>query len=196
MVKSVNQRERLLRKELYKVKCPKKIIVGAPIYFEEYTGERLKKLIACYRPPEFFEARIALSEIELDIMPGIPLCAMDVYLAPKETICTYVNGLMYEKQEIRSKRIGVDTARYLICVDDRSDIIYTGEDGNWGVCEEYISRVENKCYIEAILIRMSMPEQESFDNVKQRIQYFFEDVQPVNAKMDRKKDDKSKTPER
>lgn len=196
MEENINQGEQVLRKEIYKVKCPKKIIVGDPLYFEEYTGEKLKKLTACYKPPDFFEARIVLSEVEMDIMPETPICSMDVYLAPKETICTYTDGMMYAGQEIKSKEIGVDTARYLICVDDRSDTIYTGGDGYWGACEEYRSKVENKYYIDAIVIRMSMPENESFHDVKQRIEYFFEDVQPIKDKAERKKEEQRKTPER
>lgn len=196
MEEIINEGERLLRSEGYKVACRKKIIVGDPLYFEEYSGEKLKSLVADYMPPEFFEARVRLSEIELDIMPGIPLCSMDIYLAPKETISTYVDGMMYETQEIKSKAIGVDTARYLICVNDRSDTIHTDGDGYWGVCEEYISKSGNKRCIDAIVIRMSMPENETFDNVKQRIQYFFKDVQPVKDRKIRIKEEKEKTPER
>lgn len=196
MEENKNRGERLLRSETYKVACPKKIIVGDPLYFEEYSREKLKSLVVNYMPPEFFQARVVLFEVELDIMPGVPLCSMDVYLAPKETIRTYVDGMMYERQKIKGKEIGVDTVQYLICVDDRSDIIYTGGDGYWGVCEAYISKSGNKQYIDAIVIRMSMPVNESFDKVKQRIKYFFEDVQPVKDETDNKKKEKNKTPER
>ena len=34
-----------MRKETYKIKCPKHIVFGDPLYFEEYKGERLKKLV-------------------------------------------------------------------------------------------------------------------------------------------------------
>lgn len=60
MEESMNQEERLLREEIYKVKCPKKITVGDPLYFEECTGEKLKRLIACYKPADFFEVRYCI----------------------------------------------------------------------------------------------------------------------------------------
>lgn len=53
---------------------------------------------------------------------------MSVYMAPKETIETYAEGMMYEGQEVSTKGIGVDTARYLMIMDGKSDTIYTGGD--------------------------------------------------------------------
>lgn len=33
-----------MRKEIYKIKCPKHIIFGDPQYFEEFKGTKLKRL--------------------------------------------------------------------------------------------------------------------------------------------------------
>lgn len=39
--------EKILRQEEFRVDCPRRIVVGDPSYFEEFSGERLKRLTAC-----------------------------------------------------------------------------------------------------------------------------------------------------
>ena len=58
-------KEKILQQEGFKVDCPRRIVVGDPSYFEEFSGERLKRLTANYAPPRFFEARVILTEGEL-----------------------------------------------------------------------------------------------------------------------------------
>lgn len=165
--------EKVLRQEEFRVDCPRKIVVGDPSYFEEFSGERLKRLTANYTPPRFFEARVLLTEVEFSDFPGEKVCGMSVYMAPKETIETYAGGMMYEGQEVSTKEIGVDTAKYLMMVDGQSDTIHTGGDGYWGRCEEYSRKIGDKKYVDAIAIHLFMPEFDSYEVVKQRMQYFF-----------------------
>lgn len=186
--------EKILRQEEFKVDCPRKITVGDPSYFEEFSGERLKRLTASYTPPGFFEARVLLTEVEFSDFPGEKVCGMSVYMAPGETIETYAEGMMYEGQEVSTKEIGVDTAKYLLIVDGQSDTIYTGGDGYWGRCEEYSREIENKKYVDAVAIHLSMPEFDSYETVKQRMQYFFTNIRLVNRQ--EKNTVKKKTPER
>ena len=183
-----------LRQEEFRVDCPRKIVVGDPSYFEEFSGERLKRLTASYTPPGFFEARVVLTEVEFSDFPGEKMCGLSVYMAPKEIIETYTAGMMYEGQEVSTKEIGVDTAQYLMIVDGQSDMIHTGGDGYWGRCEEFSRKVGNEKYVDAIVIHLSMPEFDSYETVKQRMQYFFGNVRPVE-KQEKKISDK-KTPER
>ena len=91
-------------------------------------------MTASYTPPIFFESRVLLTEVEFLDFPGEKVCGMSVYMALKETIETYAEGMMYEGQEVSTKEIGVDTARYLMIVDGHSDTIHTGGDGYWGRC--------------------------------------------------------------
>ena len=52
-----------MRKEIYKIKCPKHIIFGDPQYFEEFKGAELKRLTVDYKPSEYFDtARLVLQE--------------------------------------------------------------------------------------------------------------------------------------
>lgn len=42
---------KILRKEVFEVKSPKRIVVGDPYYMETVPQERLNKLVAAYNPP-------------------------------------------------------------------------------------------------------------------------------------------------
>lgn len=49
-------------KEIYKVRTPKRIVFGDPLYFEEFSGARLEQLVVDIQPPEAFSARVVLRE--------------------------------------------------------------------------------------------------------------------------------------
>lgn len=66
-------KEKILRQEEFRVDCPRRIVVGDPSYFEEYSGERLKRLTANYAPTRFFEARVIIDEIKGRMMEDIVL---------------------------------------------------------------------------------------------------------------------------
>ena len=52
MEKEKQLEPKLLRREVFCVKCPKRIVVGDPYYFETVPPERLKKLVADYTLPK------------------------------------------------------------------------------------------------------------------------------------------------
>ncbi len=56
---------------------------------------------------------------------------------------------MYESQEVKEKVIGVDTARYLIQVDEREEILHTGGDGYWGSFQEIAHKHGNRRILDA-----------------------------------------------
>ena len=56
---------KLLRRELFRVKCPKRIVAGDPYYFETVPPKRLKKLVVDYTLPKSYEARLVLSQYEM-----------------------------------------------------------------------------------------------------------------------------------
>ena len=45
-----------MRKEIYKIKNPKHIVFGDPLYFEDFKGAELKRLTVDYKPPKSFDA--------------------------------------------------------------------------------------------------------------------------------------------
>ena len=62
-----------VRKEKFKIKCPKRIQFGDPLYYEDFKDkpERLKKLVVDYKPKPEFKAGVLLTEMEYPEFPGI-----------------------------------------------------------------------------------------------------------------------------
>lgn len=189
---------KILRREAFAVENPKRIVVGDPYYIETVPQERLKKLVAAYKPPEYFETRLVIEESET-ISPGCEkykFRVIEIYMAPKAAIDIYMKGRMYEGQKVEQKPIGVDTARYIIDVGDRRETYHTGGDGYWGDAYEYRHKEGEKSYVDGVIIVLTMPEYLSFDEVKDSMNYLFEDMCPLPEETAEKKTVKKQQPER
>lgn len=92
-------------KETYKVKCPSHIKWGDPLYFKHYKGDELEKLILNTKPPNRFTARLVLQEERCKEFPSYMVRTMTLYMAPEQTIETYMQQMMYESQEQTVKNI-------------------------------------------------------------------------------------------
>lgn len=163
-----------MKREVYSVKCPSHIQFGDPMYFERFDEEKLSRLVGDYKPSKDFEARVVLEE------NGIEDSKMVLYLARYGLIDTYMKGYMYETQKQKGKLIGVDTAAYLLNIDERTDVIDTGGDGYWGDCQEFYHTHKGKEFLDAVIITVIMPEFENFASMKGRLQYFFKDISPIS----------------
>ncbi|MCI7380741.1 MAG: hypothetical protein SPI21_02920 [Hungatella hathewayi] len=163
-----------MKREVYSVKCPSHIQFGDPMYFERFDEEKLSRLVGDYKPSKDFEARVVLEE------NGIEDSKMVLYLARYGLIDTYMKGYMYETQKQKGKLIGVDTAAYLLNIDERTDVIDTGGDGYWGDCQEFYHIHKGKEFLDAVIITVIMPEFENFASMKGRLQYFFKDISPIS----------------
>ena len=170
---------KLLRRELFRVKCPKRIVAGDPYYFETVPPERLKKLVADYTLPKSYEARLVLSQYKMHDFGVYQTNAVQIYLAQGKDVDVYAAEKMYADQHIDRRKIGVDTARYIIGIDGRLEEFHTGADGYWGdVCEYSHTRNERK-QVDGMMIMMTMPEEVSFEAMKQSMYGLFEEVRPV-----------------
>ena len=170
-----------MKKEIYSVTCPKRFQFGDPMYFEEFKWKKLASLVADCKPPRNFVAKVVLTEEPIEEYPDEMSRTMTLYMAPKETIDTYVDGCMYKGQDVMEKEIGVDTAKYLINVDGRYEEIHTGADGYWGNYLE-LSREQGKNRIlDAMTVSVCMPEFEDFESMKRMTGYFFLDAQLLEA---------------
>lgn len=179
-----------MRKETYFVKCPRHVRVGDPMYFEEYEGRKLKSLVVDQKIPKGFSARVVITEEELDpeLFPEETFQNLSIYMAPEQYLDTYVAGKYYEGQQIAQKEIGVDTARYLLEIDDRYDEIKTGGDGGWGDYYEFYRKGSSgrKKIVDAIWISLVIPEEKTFDDVRRMLSYYFEDMVPLENPKDSK----------
>lgn len=181
-----------MRKENIKIKCPKHILFGDPMYFEDYKDdpEKLQKLVVDYRPQPGFKASVSLVETEHPEYPGFIARTMMIYFAPEQHLPIYMDEKMYASQKTERKEIGVDTACYLIEVDGRYEDIKTGGDGYWGDYQELYREINWKKYIDAVIISIAMPDEQSFEGMKHLAEYFFEDMSQEMAtkKAGRKKE--------
>ena len=178
-----------MRKEIYKIKCPKHIIFGDPQYFEEFKGAELKRLTVDYKPSEYFDtARLVLQEQPNQEFPDYMERSITLYLAPRQTMETYLKGMIFTSQKVAQKNIGVDTARYYFNVDGRDDEIKTEGDGWWGYFEEYYRQNGKDRISDAVVLTVAIPEDYDFDGMKQLAGYFFGDMQPDIPQKQKKKD--------
>ena len=176
-----------MRKETYKIPCPKHIVFGDPLYFEQFKGRKLQSLVVDYQPPEHFEARLVLQERESKEVEGFMERNMELFLAPAKAMETYLDGMMYNSQKAKEKAIGVDTASYLLSIDDRSDEIHTGSDGYWGSTIELYRNVGGKRISDAMLISVICPDDTDFDGMRKMASYFSPDMQQVDKAEKKKK---------
>lgn len=69
-----------MRQEAYRIKCPRHILFGDPLYFEEYANnpKRLNELVVDYKPPHEFQAGISLVETEHPDFPEYTVRAITI----------------------------------------------------------------------------------------------------------------------
>ena len=168
-------------KETYKVKPPEYVSMGDPWYFEKYTGDELERLTLQQAIHPFYNAaRVTIEENPCEDMPELTLLDMTLYIAPEKTIDTYLSGMMYEDEEVYEKIIGVDTAKYNFQINDRDADIYTGADGIWGSYTEYYRNVKGMKFVDAMVISLGFSsDMDTIDSIRERLKYFFEDVQQI-----------------
>ena len=176
-----------MKKETYKIPCPKHIVFGDPLYFEQFKGKRLQSLVVDYKPPQNFEARLVLLEEKSKELEGFIERSMTLYLAPAETMKTYLDEMKYTDQKMKQKMIGVDTARYMLEIDGRSNEIRTGGDGCWGSEAELYRQIGNKRVSDAVIISVAMPDDTDFDGMRKMARYFFPELQQVDKGEKKKK---------
>lgn len=183
-----------MREEEYQVKCPKHIVFGDPLYFEQFKGAKLKKLVVDFKAPKWFDAaRLVLQEQENDEFPEMMDRTMTLYLGLNRFIQMHVDGKRFEFEKYQERSLGVDTARYLINVDGRSVQIHTGGDGWWGSLGEIHAHFDGKKPIlDAIILSIDVPELCSFKDMKRFAGYLFEDLQPMPLKKQERNENPSR----
>ena len=97
-----------MKKEQYLVKCPERIRFGDPMYFERYSEEELSRLVVDYYPSAGFEARVVLSESEVEELPGCMDRSLTIYMAPGHMIDTYVKDIcLISRNEVINRLVSI-----------------------------------------------------------------------------------------
>ncbi len=178
-----------LREERYKIKCPKHILFGDPLYLEQYEHDqkRLRELVVDYSPESSFAAGLILKEEPYQKDPAYTLLSINLYFAPEQHLGIYMRDWMYKGQKIEEKGVGVDTACYILEVDGRYEDVKTGGDGWWGRTQEFSHTSRGKKVLDAVVVTIWMPDEETFEGMKQTAKYLFDDLRPIE-KVPEKKD--------
>lgn len=173
-----------MMKEMYSVKCPEHIVFGDPWYFKTEPEDRLKSLVVDCIVPKEFEAIVSLESMVRD---GNDCKIMHIYLAPKGEAELYANGMCYESQEVKQRPIPVDTAEYKLKIDGREDIVHTGADGYWGSYLCFYDKGDTSKRPEASVIAVYMPDYEDFKDMRNRMEFFFQDIKPLEKSPEKEK---------
>lgn len=180
-------KSKLLEQKTYETKTPKTIIFGDPMYFEDYEDEpkRLKSLITDLKLTkaqlaEFVCRVVLMNERFTEEGFEFDSISLNIYLAPAEHIKTYMGGQYYTVQKETNKEIGVDSASYLLQIDDKYDEFRTGADGYWGNQTTYSRTINGKKRIDAYVINVNLPEDESMKSAEDYVKYFFQNVKEID----------------
>ena len=157
-------------KEIYKAKPPKRVILGDPKYFEQFSGARLRKRIVDFKVPKHFAARVVLNQT--DDTAG----TLQLYLAPKDHLQTHMRGLLRQGQESKIRQIALESERYCVQIDKNEDSI-CAESGCWASFEEIVHWENGKKVLDAAILSITMPASETMQEMRQRVQYFFQNTE-------------------
>ncbi len=167
--------------EIYKVKTPSRFRFGDPLYYEQFGTERLKELVVDIAPPATMETRLVLDTLEIGGADPSTVTMVTIYIAPERFLPFYLDGLKFVSQDEVSKEIGVDSASYLLSVDDRELVFDTNGDGHWGDYTEYCRTRENRTFLDAMITTILMPPYKSMDTILARLRYLFGDMELLSS---------------
>lgn len=158
------------------IKMPKKIYVGDPMYFEEFDEDELKRLTysKSFRGKSNWVGCITITESEDSFESGGKTVTFKdsdytICLAPNNPLLeVYKEGNILKSHRKKQLDIGVDTACYVIGIDDRELIIDTMSDGFIGDVFELYKGSK----LDGIIINLSGAEYDISD-LKEKLGYLF-----------------------
>jgi hypothetical protein len=170
----------------YEVDMPKKqIVIGDPLYFEDYADDqkKLNKLISRIKINKVIKDNmkcfVSVVEIEDE---GYESVELRICIAPSANAHVYLQDMKYTSQETTSKAIGVDSATYMIEVDENSCDINTMADGYWGNEEIFFRTINGKKNIDAYLICLTMPDDFDVEETISYVDCFFKNKKEITLK--------------
>lgn len=165
---------KILRKESFDIEMPRKVRIGDPMYFEEYRDYFQYVYSKTFKSEENWLGKLILVEEEVKYENWtIKDVNFHVALAPsKKLLDVYKVGAHYSKQKVVATEIGVDTACYLVEIDNRSITVNTGSDGLMGCVFEYYRGEE----LEGVFMDLSGLDINEFDKFANELKYVFEAI--------------------
>lgn len=156
------------------LKCPDRIAIGDPDYFNGFKGSRLEELVADEKLKKSWSG---MAVFENTVYEGIPLSYVKIIFSPKEHLTAYKNDVLFEGQTYEDKTLGTDSASYIISTltgeSHNEYLMHTGADGAYGVCRKIYSRHRKKKILDAVIFDLSVPN-DMKDSIKSIIEKLFE----------------------
>lgn len=179
----MEEQVKVLKKAEGRMPMVKKIKIGDPMYFEEggtglkYTYSKSfrqkdnwkcvlevsENLITC-PPDEYFKEGLEYKDI-----------SFKAYLAYDEKMLSLLReNKMYTRQKEKSTQLGVDSASYIISVNNNEVLIRTGADGWIGGVAEYFT----KSKLEGVIIETTLSDYTgyAFESAKKLFESLFDCV--------------------
>ena len=138
----------MARKEVFRIKPFKHIQIADPWYLEEYVedpvkNKHLEEFIAAFDVPDCKFGKVRIKEnVYTSEYDGSEFSCYEILaaVAPEERhVDTYLADKFYGELTVKDMtRLGCDTARFEIMVDDRVDVVHTGADGHYGDVIQFI----------------------------------------------------------
>lgn len=170
----------LLRKAEGSMAMPKKIKIGDPMYFEEGNGLQYT-YNKSYRGKADWHCSLEIVENSISYMSDIPGegetsfndISFTAYMAYDEKMLSLIKqNKLYSTQKEKVTQLGVDTASYILDINNFDVTIRTGGDGMIGyVCEYY-----TKTRLDAVVVEVTMPcydNDNDFDDNKKLLERLF-----------------------
>lgn len=162
-----------LREVSSKVSFPKFLSIGDPLYFQDgdtkYTYEK------SFRGKSNWFGEIQLIEREEKYIYEGKECSLEyisikVLYAPNQVLLdTYKNDQVYSSHKIKTTKIGVDSASYILQVNENGDTINTGSDGLFGG----VSEIYKGSKLDGLIIDLDLGDLYDFDTFKEQLEYIF-----------------------
>lgn len=161
------------------IPMPRTMTIGDPSYFEEFKNDpkRLAELVyqrGFKRPSWKAAVKLVQTEESFDLggePHAYPLYSLLVACAPTdEYLETYLNEEYYRGQTPKTTEIGVDTAKYILEINEVGIIVRTGSDGGFGGVTEFYRGKK----LEGVLVALSLGDLQEFEEWQRELEYLFE----------------------
>lgn len=172
----------------YTANVPKLIIFGDEQHIKEHGNNlsELNKLMSIIRlEKEEFARSVCKIVVEENEITGlntaaVRLTTMVIYIAPEEYIDTYINGNIYEEQELLAKEIKTISKSYKISIDNKDEEFSVKEDGIWGK-ETTIFRIveKDKIYIDARILSITFPSDIELADTESYLNNLFDNLKEI-----------------
>lgn len=167
---------RIDKKETMAIKMPTQIRIGDPDYFEEHGDDFKYVYSKTFRGRKDWVGKLIITEeVDVDYAKetgrDFVTVIFKAIFAPDETFLkVYEDGNYYTRQKSKVTEIGVDCARYLIEINDKTYVeIDTGSDGLMGTVVEHYTGGK----LEGIVIDLTGLDVNDFERFSQEIKYVF-----------------------